>query len=239
MNKYGMKESFRDPRPHRTARLAGIFYLLTFLIGGIAEFASSGLVAPGDARATAANVLAHESSFWSGFVAFLLVLACYIAVTGLFYELFKPVNPTLSLLAAFFSLVGSAVQASACFFYLGPLLLLRNADNAGGVSVNELQDLAFLSLNSYGQAYCIGFVFFGFYCCLIGYLTFKSAFLPRILGVLMMAAGLGWLTFLLPPLANGLWPYVAVPGVVGETSLTLWLLAKGVDAQRWRDLADG
>src|SRR5258708_7629113 len=232
-----MKECFRDPGPGRTARLAGMFYLFTFLIGGIAEFASGGLLAPGDARVTAANVLAHEGSFWSGFVAFLLVLACYIAVTGLFYELFKPVNPTLSLLAAFFSLVGCAIQASACFFYLGPSLLLGNADRSFGVSVNELQDLAYLSLKSYGQTSGIGFVFFGFYCSLIGYLVFKSTFLPRILGVLMVAAGLGWLTFLLPPFANTLRPYVVAPGVVGEASLTLWLLAKGLAAQRWRELA--
>jgi uncharacterized protein DUF4386 len=80
-------------------------------------------------------------------------------------------------------------------------------------------------------------VFFGFYCLLIGYLIFRSTFLPRILGALMIFAGLGWLTFVSPPLAGHLAPYNLIPGLVGEGLLTLWLLAMGVNAQRWREQA--
>jgi hypothetical protein len=75
-------------------------------------------------------------------------------------------------------------------------------------------------------------VFFGFYCLLIGYLIFRSTFLPRILGVLMAIAGVGWLTFLSPTLANHLSPYIFAPGIIGEGALTLWLLAMGVNAER-------
>ena len=80
-------------------------------------------------------------------------------------------------------------------------------------------------------------VFFGFYCLLIGYLIFRSTFLPRILGVLMAIAGLGWLTFLWPSLAARLTPYIFAPGVLGEGALTLWLLAMGVNAGRWNEQA--
>jgi Domain of unknown function (DUF4386) len=81
-------------------------------------------------------------------------------------------------------------------------------------------------------------VFFGFYCALIGYLIFRSTFLPRFLGVLMALAGLGYLTLLYPPLGNYLMnPYIMIAGGAGEWSLTLWLLVKGVDAQRWKEQA--
>jgi hypothetical protein len=80
-------------------------------------------------------------------------------------------------------------------------------------------------------------VFFGAYCLLIGYLIFRSTFLPRILGVLMAFGGLGWLTFLSAPLANYLSPYNMAPGVLGELALTLWLLVKGVNEERWKEQA--
>ena len=80
-------------------------------------------------------------------------------------------------------------------------------------------------------------IFFGLYCILIGYLIFRSTFLPRVSGVLMAFGGLGWLTFLSPPLANSLSPYILAPGILGEGSLTLWLLVMGVNAQRWKEQA--
>jgi hypothetical protein len=83
----------------------------------------------------------------------------------------------------------------------------------------------------------IGLVFGGFYCFLIGYLIFRSTFLPRIPGALMASAGLGWLTFLSPPLANHLSPYNLGSGIVGEGLLMLWLLVMGVNVQRWKEQA--
>jgi hypothetical protein len=80
-------------------------------------------------------------------------------------------------------------------------------------------------------------VFFGLHCLLVGYVIFRSTFLPRILGVLLAVGGLGWLTFALPPLANALSPYIVLPGILGEGALTLWLLVVGVNEQRWRELA--
>ena len=98
-----------------------------------------------------------------------------------------------------------------------------------------MQALALVLLNSYGKAYNISLVFFAFQLLQIGYLTFRSAFLPRWLGVLV-ALGVGWLVFLYPPLARALYPYVKLSSV-GEVLLILWLLVKGVDEQRWREQA--
>jgi hypothetical protein len=80
-------------------------------------------------------------------------------------------------------------------------------------------------------------LFFGPYCLLIGYLIFRSTFLPRVLGVLMALAGIGWLAFLIPAIARNLSLYIEVLGVVAEVSLMLWLIVKGVDTQRWREQA--
>lgn len=103
--------------------------------------------------------------------------------------------------------------------------------------VEQLQALALVFVKFHGQGYNISLVFFGFYCLLIGYLIFRSAFLPRILGVLMAIAGLDWLTFLSPPLAKYLSPYIVALGLLGEGSLCLWLLVIGVNVQRWKEQA--
>jgi len=82
-------------------------------------------------------------------------------------------------------------------------------------------------------------VFFGFYCLLIGSLIVRSTLLPRVLGVLMMIGGLGWLTFISPALSKSLTPYNMAPGIIGEGVPTVWLLAFGVNTQRWREQAAG
>jgi Domain of unknown function (DUF4386) len=220
-----------SPRPR--ARIAGLFYLLVFLTGGLAV-PSFRLVVDSDAAATASNILAHEALFRLGFATLLIDVVLYIAVTLLFYELFKPVNRSLSLLAAFFSLVGCAIQAVSSAFFLTPLVVLGGTQSLSVFKVGELQAQALMFFKLYAQAYNIGLVFFGFYCLLIGYLIFRSTFLPRILGALMAFAGLAWLTFLSPPLANYLLPYNMAVGALAELSLTLWLLVMGVKVERWR-----
>jgi hypothetical protein len=171
--------------PCLKARIAGVFYLLNILTGALTVvYVSRGLAKYGD-------------------VANLIATLCYIIVTLLFYEMFKPVNRSLSWLAAFFSLVGCVIGALSSFHLAAP-------------KINNL-------------------VFFGFYCLLIGYLIFRSTFLPRILGLLMAFAGLGWLTFLSSPLANSTFPYNMALGVLGEGSLTVWLLVKGLNTQKWEE----
>jgi hypothetical protein len=223
--------------PRLQARVAGVFYLLTFLLGGATLLVGGGFVVPGDAAATAAKILAHETSFRLGIAVELLVTACYVAVTALFYRLFKPVSRTISLLAAFFSLVGCAIGALSCVFKLAPLAVLGGAPYLNVFNGAQLRALALVSFKLYTQVNSMGLVFFGFYCLLIGYLILRSTFLPRALGVLMMFGGLGWLTFLPLPLASDLYPYNLAPGILGEGALTLWLLVLGVNLQRWQEQA--
>jgi hypothetical protein len=216
------------------ARITGVVYLLYFLTAVLGEFFLKGLVVDGDATATANNILAHQPLFRLGLATGLTATACYIALTALFYGLFKPVNKSISLLAAFFSLVGCAITAFGSLFQLAPLVVLGGSQYLNVFKVEQLRALAlmFLELNTQTANICL--VLFGFYDLLIGYLTFRSVFLPRILGVLMALAGLGWLTFLYPPLANSLSPYILVLGFLAELSLMLWLLVKGVTVQRWK-----
>jgi hypothetical protein len=101
----------------------------------------------------------------------------------------------------------------------------------------SLVGLTFEALRWQPQGLNIALVFHGFYCLLMGYLIFRSTFLPRILGALMTIGGLGWLTFLSTPLANYLSPYNLAFGLLGDVSVMLWLLLKGVDAQRWKEQA--
>ena len=158
-------------------------------------------------------------------------------LTLLFYELFKPVSRSLSLLAALFSLVGCAIQASSCLFQLAVPVVLGGAPFLSVFKPEQLQALALLCLKLHAQAYNSGLVFFGFYCVFIGYLVLRSTFLPRLLGGLMVFGGAGWLTFLYPPLAFALSPYILAPGVLGEGALTLWLLVAGLNAPRWQEQA--
>jgi|SRR5271165_3553447 len=181
-----MMERIREALPRQKARITGVVYLLYFLTAIFAE------VAVGRGR--------HVAYVGVNLVAY----AFYIAVTLLFYFMFKPVNRSLSLLAAFFSLAGCANELLG-LFHLAPC------------KINSL-------------------VFFGPYCLLIGYLVFRSTFLPRILGVLMALAGLGWLFFLSPP-GHHLSTYLKVLGFVAEASLMLWLIVMGVNEQRWKERA--
>jgi hypothetical protein len=174
-------ERIREASPR--ARMAGLFYLLTFVTGMFGMQVRSRL----------------------GLAAEVIAAGCYVAVTLLFYYIFRPVNRSVSFLAAVVSLVGCII---------GPL----------GLVVHALSKINAL-------------VFFGFYCLLIGYLILKSTFLPRILGVLMAFAGLGWLTFAWPRFASYLSPYNMLPGMIGEGALTLWLLVVGVNVERWREQA--
>ena len=232
-----MMERIANTSPSPRARITGVVYLLYFLTAVFGEFFGRELVVSGDAAATANNILAHQPLFRLGLATGLIATACYVAVTALFYDLFKHVNRSLSLLAAFFGLVGCAILAFASLFRIGPLIVLGGGQYLSAFKVEQLRALAFLFLELYGQAVNICFVFFGVYCLLIGYLIFKSAFLPRILGVLMAFAGLGWLTFLSPPLANYLAPYIQVLGVFAEGSLMLWLLVVGVNVAKWEEKA--
>lgn len=219
------------------ARMGGFCWLMCFLTSIFPLIVSGRLVVSGDAAATATNLLANEGLFRAGTAALLISTAFYVGATLFIYEILKPVNPTLSLLAAFFSLVGCAVGALSCLFDFAPFVLLKGAPYLSVFTVDQLRALTLMFLKVRAQANDIGLVFFGLHCLAVGYLILRSTFLPRLIGALMVVAGFGWLTFLSPPLANSLAPFNMMPGGIGELSLTLWLLVKGVNVQRWQEQA--
>ena len=237
-----MTELIAEASPRFKARTAGFFWLMTFLMGAFAMFVGGRFIVSGDAAATAASILAHEPQFRLGVAANLIATACYVAATLLVYELLKPVSRSLSLLAAFFSLVGCAMGALSGILYLAPLVVLGGAQYLSVFTGEQLRALAYVFLRLNTQASNIGFLFFGLHCLLVGCLILRSTFLPRIVGVLMVCAGLGWLTqsfstLLSPPLGSSLFHYIMLPGMLGEASLTLWLLVMGVNIQRWNEQA--
>lgn len=189
-----------------------------------------------DPAATAANVFAHATLFQAGLVGNLVAVITYIGVTALFYVLFKPVNRTVSLLAAFLSLTGCILIAVGTVFYIWPLVLLGGAQASSAFTLAQVQALALTSFRLYSQFFTLSLVFFEFYCMLIGYLVFKSTFMPRILGAGMALAGLSWLVFLSLASLHVVAPFVLVGGI-GELILAGWILVAGVNSERWLEQA--
>jgi len=219
---------------NKLARAAGFLYLITIIAGGFAEaFVREGLTVSGDAVATARNILASEQMYRFGFVADLVTLICGTILSLIFYILFKPVNRNLSLLALIFSITAGAVMAVNLLHQLAPLLLLHNTSYLKAFTMEQLQTLSLFFLNLQSQGYNISLLLFAFYFPIIGYLVYKSNFLPRILGAIYTMAGLGYLInslgwFLFPHVAAHLFPYILLPAFIGESSMCLWLIFKGV-----------
>jgi uncharacterized protein DUF4386 len=231
-------ERIAETSPRLKARITGGFYLLTILTGIFAQgFVSGTLVADGDAAATAANILTHKSLFQLGFAVYLIEMACQIAMTALFYDLLKPAGRSVSLVAAFLGLTGCVIKTFSRVFFIAPLFVLGGGHYLSVFSAEQLQALALLFLKVNDRGAAVALVFFGFYALLTGYLIIRSTFLPRILGVLSVLGGLGWLTFLYLPLGYRLFPYIAAFGLLGAASLILWLLVFGVNEQRWKEQA--
>lgn len=228
-----------EASPKFKARLAGVFSLLTILGGIFAQgFISESLIINDDAATTATNILSHQSLLWFGFAVYLIEMACQITMTALYYDLFKPVNRSQSLLSAFFSLTGCIIKTFSRLFFIAPLFVLGNDSYLKVFNMDQLQALAllFLKVNDYGAG--IALVFFGISTMLKGYLILKSTFLPRILGVLGILAGLGWLIFIYPPLAYRLFPLIALVGLIGAVVHIFWLLVFGVNEERWMEQAE-
>src|SRR5437899_6975564 len=227
-----------ETSPRFKARITGVLYLLTILTGIFAQgFVSGRLVVDGDAAATATNILTHRGFFQLGFTVYLIEMACQIAITALFYYLLKPAGRSVSLVAAFLGLAGCVIKTFSRLFYIAPLLVLGGSHYLSVFSAEQLQALAllFLKVNDHGAA--IALAFFGFYALLTGYLIVRSTFLPRILGVLSVFGGLGWLTFLYPPLGYRLFPYLPPFRLLVAVPLFLWLLVFAVHDQRWKEQA--
>jgi hypothetical protein len=232
-------ERMAQTSPRFQARMAGVIALITTTSGFTAIVVGS-LVVYSDAAATAHNILANELLYRLAVVGD-AISVLYIVYTFLLYYLFRPVNRSLALLAALFSLVGIAVGMLLPLFDVAALVVLKDAQSLRAFNVEQVQAIALLFLKLRVQADNVSLVLFGTYDILTGYLIVRSTFLPRILGVLLAIAGLGYLinTFanlLAPDFAAHLLPYILIPGGA-DLLLPLWLVVVGVNVQRWKEQA--
>ena len=228
--------------PRLKARIAGGLWLIVIATGVFALFVRSTLIVRGNAAATATNIIASESLFRLGFAADVISFSCYLALTVILYELMKPVGRSISLMAASFGLAGCVVGAVILVNLLVPMILLGGAPYLSAFEPGQLQALALTSLRLHGQAYDVTSVFFGLQCMLLGYLIARSTFLPRLLGLLLGIGGLAYIisafaSFVSPALGAQLFLLIVPAGFVGEGSLSLWLVVKGVNGARWEEQA--
>jgi len=216
-------EASSPPSP----RTIGVVWLLYFLIGILGTLLTRGIVVSTDAASTANNILAHANLYRAGFAVDLVANLIYVALTALVFGLFRPVNPTLALLAAFFSLVGCTVQVMGELLRLSPSVVLATPQLANAFGAQQLQAAVLLSVILYKSVFQISFVLFGCFELVTGFLILRSTFLPKWLGWWWIAGGIGGLTFLWSPLATSIWPLL-IAGGAEEVGLPVWLLVKGV-----------
>ena len=218
-------------------RTLGLVYLGYFATVILASVLAKGLIVLGDASATAGNIAAHENLFRASLALGLVSNAIYLALTALLFALLEPVNRPLALIATLLSVTGCAVQVVGGVLELAPLVVAADPASMGALSGAELHAAALLLLKLYARTFDVSLVLFAGFDFLIGYLIARSGFLPSTLGVLMMAAGVGWLAYLWPPLGAALALIVQPLGFLAEFALMLWLIVKGVDAAGWQRLA--
>ena len=217
------------------ARTAGILYLLIILLAGLSEgYIRSGIIVPGDAAATTDNILASKFLFRLGFVSDLIAFICDAAVAILLYVLLKSVNKTVALIAAALRLIAHpAIGSINLLNHISALQVLNNPDLLTAFGREQLQQVALQFLSAHKTGYLIAGAFFGVHCLLLGYLLFKSELFPKILGVLIFMASIGYLTesfgsSLFPEYSGVFSMIVVIPAVIAEFSLCLWLLIKGI-----------
>ncbi len=229
--------------PRRLARIAGGLYLIVILGGFFTiGYVPATIVVSGDPAATAHNLQAHELLYRMGLVVHIIILCCNVPLAVIFYDLFKVVNRRAALMVAFFTLVGTAVEGANIPGQFAPLTLMQGGYYSSALTGAQVQALAYLPIDLQEVSYSAFTVFFSFYGLAIGYLVYRSTFIPRVIGVLLAIGALCYLiysftTLLSPGFAHSLVPYIQLPSLVGEGSFCLWLLLAGVNVQRWKQQA--
>jgi hypothetical protein len=221
--------------PRLLARLAGVLYVVITACALFAYLYVRGQVIVDDDMArTAANFAAHEQLYRAGFAAAVIVVVCNLPLGLILFELLKVVNPRLARLALVFIIVSATLEAVNLFNYIEPLFTFTLPEYARAFDPAERQALARGPIRMFGYAFSVSLTFFGVFCGVTGFLVFRSKFLPRVIGALMMVAGATyWINsfrlFLALPI-----PYLPWITLVAELSLALWLLVVGVDEPKWR-----
>ncbi len=218
-----------DRTMRESALVAGVGSLLTAVLAGIANFAAiERLVTEGNATRTAHDILASQGLFRFATVALVLVAILDVIVAWGLFGFFKPVHEGVSRLAAWLVVVSAAVFAVAISQLVGTLDLLSNADYLKTFSADQLRTEALMKINAFHDIWGISLIFFGLHLLLIGYLAYKSGYVPKFLGVLLVIAGLGYLVDSFGALLVS--SYSVEVGAFtfwGEVLLMIWLLVKG------------
>jgi len=220
----------------KTARTAGLLYIIYFVIHIFADvFGRSNIIVYGDAATTAQNIMSSEWQFRVGIVSDLLAALLFLLTAWALYRLLKPVNKNLALLFLLLNLVGVAIQSVSDLFLLASQLVLNNAEYLEVFQVAQRQALSMLFLYVYKNGFMIAQIFYAAWLLPLGYLVFKSGFLPKILGIALMAHCVTWmmtaLLFFLLPNFNAI-TYISYPlGFIAEFGLALWLLIMGAKEQ--------
>jgi len=228
--------------PNKIARVAGFLYLLMAPFGVFGMFyVPSIIIVPGDAAITANNIMASESLFRSGIVSTLMVQIINIFMVLVLYKLLKPVNKNHALLMVIFILIGAPIAMLNELNRLITLLLLSGADYLTVFTADQLQALVPLFLDLHEHGITIAGIFWSLWLFPMGYLAFKSGYIPRILGVLLIIAGFGYLidsfaVFLLPNFYATISQFILFT-TYGELLFPLWLLIKGVNVEQWEKRA--
>ncbi|MBS1508833.1 MAG: DUF4386 domain-containing protein [Bacteroidetes bacterium] len=225
--------------PIRYARIGGVIYLIIIVAGIFGEaFVRNRLVVPGDAAATASNIMASPFLWRMGIAVDLIMQMCDLPVMMILYVLLKPVNKNVALLTLLFNIIQTAVLVANKLSLLMPLFVLGDGAYLTAFNPQQLQSLSYLFIKLHGYGFAVGLIFFGVVCLLEGSLIRVSGFIPKTIGLLMQVAGVCYLInsfalILFPTLADALFPFILLPCLLAELSLALWMTIKGVDEQRW------
>ncbi|MBD3367159.1 MAG: DUF4386 family protein [Candidatus Eisenbacteria bacterium] len=224
--------------PRLLARSAGVLYLVIIVFGLFGELSvRSGLVVPGDVAATATNIVASGGLFRLGFLTDSVMFLCDVALAVLLYVLLRPVGKTVALVAMCFRLTQTAVIALNLLHYHAAMLALSGRAYTASFGPDQLNALASFFLDLHSHGYDLGLLLFGVHCLLLGYLIYRSGYLPKVLGVLLVAAGFTYLIgsytrFLVPQYVQTVAPIYAV-AIIAEVGICLWLLIRGVNVELW------
>jgi hypothetical protein len=233
-----MTTTLSETSPSTRGRILAGLSLSVIVCGIIAQVViADGLVVSDNAGKTAANILANRSLYRLAYTIFMVEMVAQIVASAVFYDLLKPVNRSLARITAIIGITGAGIKTFARLFYYTPLILLSGAPYLSALEPTQLAtlSLAFIKINDQGAA--IALIFFGFETVLQGWLIYRSEFLPRFLGVMSMLGGVGWLTYLWPPLGAQALMFVALFAIVGVTVTSGWLFIRGVDDAKWRGRA--
>ena len=225
--------------PNKTARVAGCLYLMLFPLGifGIIYVPSS-LIVLGDAATTASNIMANELLYRLSIVTALTLQIVYIFLALALYKLLNPVDKNNAVLMVILVLVAAPIAMLNELNHVAVLLVLSGSDFLTTFSMDQVQASVPLFLNLHEHGVFIAQIFWGLWLFPMGYLIFKSNFLPLALGILMIIGGFGYLVdsfvyFIFPDFDVTVSEFT----FLGELLLPLWLMFKGVNHEQWEKYA--